>query len=160
MKVVRAGVIALLFAVLLSAADRLTYPVIADNKTAYASRQIAMMVDGRDFLTTDSGYEVFESDQLFGFVEATTTRRGYNGDIHLLVAYDLSARVLAVQVTEHRETPGLGDAIDSAWIDTFRGRQADGTDWELAPEGDFDGITGATITSRAIITAVAEVVHP
>ena len=89
-----------------------------------------------------------------------TTRLGYNGEIHLLVAYDLSARVLAVQVTEHRETPGLGDAIDSAWIDTFRGRQADGTDWGLAPEGDFDAITGATITSRAIITAVAEVVQP
>ena len=160
MKVVRAGFIALLFAVLLSATDHLTYPIITENKTSYESRQIVEMVAGRDLIATDSGYDVFESGRLFGFVKSTNTKHGYNGNIRLLTAYDISGRVLAVRITDHRETPGLGDAIDRDWIETFTGRQAAGTEWALAPEGDFDAITGATITSRAVVRAVAEVLQP
>ena len=160
MKVVRAGFIALLFAALLSATDHLTYPIITENKTSYENRQIVEMVAGKDLIATDAGYEVFESNQLFGFVKATNTNRGYNGNIRLLIAYDIAGRVLAVRITEHRETPGLGDAIDRDWIETFTGRQAGGTEWALAPEGDFDAITGATITSQAVIMAVAEVLQP
>ena len=118
------------------------------------------MVAGRDLIATDSGYDVFDSGRRFGFVKSTNTKHGYNGNIRLLTAYDISGRVLAVRITDHRETPGLGDAIDRDWIETFTGRQAAGTEWALAPEGDFDAITGATITSRAVVRAVAEVLQP
>ncbi len=80
---------------------------------------------------------------------------GYAGPIELLVALTPQRRVTAVRVVDHRETPGLGDAIEyrkSPWIDQFEGLARHQLD--LAPQGAIDALTGATITSRAVIQAV------
>lgn len=99
-------------------------------------------------------------------VADVTTPRGYSGDIRLLVAIEASGRVIGVRVIEHRETPGLGDAIDhrrSNWIEQFVGRQwrrDEASAW--APNrrgGQFDTLTSATLTSAAVIEAVAAVLQ-
>lgn len=86
---------------------------------------------------------------------------GYAGPIRLLVAVDAAGRVLGVRVLEHRETPGLGDAIEarrSDWLRGFDGRSlADPPPgrWEVRRDGgDFDQFTGATVTPRAVVRAV------
>ena len=87
---------------------------------------------------------------------------GYNGAIHLLVAirYDHET-LLGVRVIKHKETPGLGDGIDdkkSHWIHQFDQQSLTQTPlskWRVKKDGgDFDQLTGATITPRAIIKAV------
>ncbi|NJD31325.1 MAG: electron transport complex subunit RsxG [Gammaproteobacteria bacterium] len=86
---------------------------------------------------------------------------GYAGSIRLLVAVGMDGRLLGVRVLSHKETPGLGDAIDerkSDWISKFAGRSLQ----DPAPErwrvrkdgGDFDQFTGATVTPRAVVHAV------
>ena len=68
--------------------------------------------------------------------------------------------MISVRVTRHRETPGIDDKIDiavSPWINQFKGTDGN-TVWFLAPTGDIDGITGATITSRAVTQAISEVI--
>jgi electron transport complex protein RnfG len=89
---------------------------------------------------------------------------GYSGSIRLLVAVDPNGRLLGVRVLEHRETPGIGDAIDerkSGWIRAFTGRSL--TDppadrWRVRKDGgDFDQFTGATVTPRAVVQAVRDV---
>ena len=47
MIILRASIIGLLFAVLLSVANHLTAPEIINNKQAFSERKIAEMVDGR-----------------------------------------------------------------------------------------------------------------
>lgn len=86
---------------------------------------------------------------------------GYMGPITLLVAITADARIHAVHALSHDETPGLGDRIDrsrSDWIEGFRGRSlADppAGRWKVRRDGgDFDQMTGATITSRAVVAAV------
>jgi electron transport complex protein RnfG len=86
---------------------------------------------------------------------------GYAGPIRLLVAVDAAGRVLGVRVLEHRETPGLGDVIESRrsdWLRGFDGRSlADPPPdrWEVRRDGgDFDQFTGATVTPRAVVRAV------
>lgn len=86
---------------------------------------------------------------------------GYSGAIDLLVGIAKSGKLLGVRVTQHRETPGLGDAIDIArsdWILQFDGRalgQPPLERWKVRKDGgDFDQLTGATITPRAIVKAV------
>lgn len=91
---------------------------------------------------------------------------GYSGEIRLILAVDAAGRLLAVRVTQHKETPGLGDYIDpkkdkdkrSPWISQF-----DGLDFNrVAPEkwrvkkdgGVFEARAGATITARAVVKAV------
>ncbi len=90
-----------------------------------------------------------------------TTPRGYSGDIRLLVAVDAGGTVLGVDVLEHRETPGLGDRIESRrsdWLRQFVGRSLNDPEpagW--APDrrgGEFDTLTSATITVDAVVDAV------
>ncbi|MCG6117113.1 MAG: electron transport complex subunit RsxG [Aquimonas sp.] len=87
---------------------------------------------------------------------------GYSGDIDLLLGIDASGRVIAVRVTRHAETPGLGDPIErsrSDWVDGFGGRALGDpalAGWTVRREGgEFDQFTGATITPRAVVRAVA-----
>ena len=90
-----------------------------------------------------------------------TAPDGYSGDIKLLVAIDKDGKVLGVRVIAHRETPGLGDYIDIAhsdWIRNFDAQSLQKTNdegWHVKKDGgQFDFVTGATITPRAVIKAV------
>ncbi len=86
---------------------------------------------------------------------------GYNGAIHLLVAVNMDGTLAGVRVVSHRETPGLGDAIDgqhSDWIYRFTGRSLKDPDekgWAVKRDGGvFDQFTGATITPRAVVKRI------
>ncbi len=89
---------------------------------------------------------------------------GYVSNIRLLVGLDTSGVITGVRVLEHNETPGLGDRIDTAksdWLLQFSGLSASNPEpaaWALSNEsGEFDQITGATITSRAALRAIRRV---
>jgi electron transport complex protein RnfG len=86
---------------------------------------------------------------------------GYSGEIRAIVGVRPDGTVAGVRVLEHRETPGLGDAIEarkSDWIESFRGTalgDPPAEDWTVAPDGGaFDAFTGATITPRAVVRGV------
>ena len=72
---------------------------------------------------------------------------GYGGGFRLAVALDLNGTIKGVRVLDHAETPGFGDILNapSAWLDSFS-------------TGDVDAVTGATITSQAVIEAVSRAV--
>lgn len=91
----------------------------------------------------------------------TTTAVAYTDAIRLWVAVDRSGQVLGVRVISHRETPGLGDQIElskSSWITRFNGTsltQPEPPYWQVRTQGGaFDQLTGATITSRAVVQGV------
>ena len=91
----------------------------------------------------------------------STAPDGYNGAIDLLVGIRHNGTITGVRVIRHRETPGLGDAIDQSqtdWIETFTGKslQYPTPDrWKVRRDGgDFDQLTGATISPRAVVRAV------
>lgn len=86
---------------------------------------------------------------------------GYSGNINLLVGIARDGRISGVRVVSHKETPGLGDYIDiarSAWIRQFDGKSLDNPNseaWKVKKDsGQFDYMTGATITPRAVVKAV------
>jgi electron transport complex protein RnfG len=86
---------------------------------------------------------------------------GYSGAIHLLVGIRYDGSLAGVRVVAHRETPGLGDAIEedrSDWILQFDGRSLENpgaAGWAVRKDGGvFDQLTGATITPRAVVKAV------
>ncbi|MCH8553175.1 MAG: electron transport complex subunit RsxG [Natronospirillum sp.] len=106
-------------------------------------------------------FRALRDEQVTAVVLPVTSRQGYTGDIDLLVAVSRGGEVLGVRVVAHQETPGLGDAIEadrSDWVLQF-----DGTSLSMPPPeqwavrkdgGEFDQLTGATITPRAVVTAV------
>ena len=88
---------------------------------------------------------------------------GFSGPIKLLIGIDDGGAITAVRVLKHRETPGLGDFIDSSksdWIDQFEQKSLSAPDrslWALQRDGGkLDQVTGASITSRAVVKAVKE----
>ena len=85
---------------------------------------------------------------------------GYSGGIEMVVGIRRDGSVAGLRVLAHRETPGLGDAVDarkSDWVRGFRGRSLDNPPaarWTVRKDGgDFDQFTGATITPRAVVHA-------
>lgn len=92
---------------------------------------------------------------------ASVAPHGYNASISLLIGVSPTGEITGVRAVRHRETTGLGDAIDAAksdWIEQFTGKTlaAPGAvRWAVEQDdGEFDSITGATVTSRAVVTAV------
>lgn len=114
-------------------------------------------------LANDSrGWWISDSDNTHrAVVLPVVTRRGYNGEIRLLIGIDEHQRISGVRVTYHQETPGLGDDIErsrSDWITQFEGlglADLPAQGWAVTQDGgEFDALTGATITPRAVVSAV------
>lgn len=103
-----------------------------------------------------------DGDQPVAAIFASVAPKGYNAPINLLIGIATDdARIMGVRVVGHRETPGLGDLIElrkSNWILQFTGKSLTtpaASGWAVRKdEGDFDSITGATVTPRAVVEAV------
>jgi electron transport complex protein RnfG len=86
---------------------------------------------------------------------------GYTTNIDLIVGINRDGSLAGVRVVAHRETPGLGDKIDtrkSDWVLSFANKSLNNPmseQWAVKKDGgDFDQFTGATITPRAVVRAV------
>lgn len=108
-------------------------------------------------------YRVYSADAPAAALFVVSARDGYAGPIRLLVGVDVGGRVTGIQVLEHRETPGLGDLVESSksdWTTQFTGRSIGdpvAAGWAIRSDGGtFDALTGASVTPRAIITAVRQ----
>lgn len=94
-------------------------------------------------------------------VLASIAPNGYGGAIKLLVGVRYDGTLAGVRVISHKETPGLGDAIEaerSNWILGFAGRSLHNPTekrWKVKKDGGvFDQFSGATITPRAVVKGV------
>ena len=90
-----------------------------------------------------------------------TAPDGYSGNIDMVIGVNTQLEVLGVRVVEHKETPGLGDKVELAisdWITSFAGKDFSSDNlapWQVKKDGgEFDQFTGATITPRAVVSAV------
>jgi electron transport complex protein RnfG len=108
-----------------------------------------------------SGYRARKNGEVAGVILPVTARDGYSGDIRLLVGVYRSGRVAGVRVLSHRETPGLGDKVElkkSPWILSFNSKtlvKPSLERWAVVKDGgEFDAFTGATVTPRAVVSAV------
>jgi electron transport complex protein RnfG len=110
-------------------------------------------------------YRATKQGQAVAAAIETTAPDGYSGKIQLVVGITSSeagsAIVTGVRVLEHKETPGLGDKVDlriSNWVLDFDNQSYSeeiATNWAVKKDGgQFDQFTGATITPRAVVSAV------
>lgn len=98
----------------------------------------------------DEMYAAYSGDELLGYV-ALGEANGYGGPIQVAVATGLEGQVLGMAVVEHKETPSFfarvaGDDL----MEKLTGKQYDDS-FRLG--GELDAVTGATITSRALVEA-------
>ena len=108
-------------------------------------------------------YRVYAGEKPVAALFVVSARDGYAGPIRLLIGIAMDGTVTGVRVLEHRETPGLGDKIEttkSDWVLQFDGlslQDPEPARWALKGDGgDFDQLTGASVTPRAVVNAVRE----
>ena len=115
---------------------------VAGNRAAAESR-ILRELAGVDVAATSGDLLLCER----GFAVLRGFGTGYGGAFQLAVAVGADGTVQGVRVIDHQETPGFADIIaaGSPWLESFR-------------SGDVHAVTGATVTSRAVMAAVQRAV--
>lgn len=184
--IVKSGItlaaIAAICTFLVAATFQLTAERIEANEQAWLERSLEPALSGvffegsvteskleipppHDLPGTDTAiiYRVYADGAPVAALFAVTARDGYAGPIRILVGVGIDGTVTGVRIVEHRETPGLGDRIDqsrSDWVYQFDGRSlGDPVEarWLLDVDGgDFDQLTGASVTPRAVIKAIRD----
>lgn len=84
--------------------------------------------------------------------------QGYGGDIVIMVGVRPDGTVNGIEILSQSETPGLGARItEPKFRNQFRGKNLRNATWKVKKDGgDFDQLTGATISPRAVVKAIRE----
>ncbi|KXG77769.1 FMN-binding protein [Thermotalea metallivorans] len=104
-------------------------------------------------------YEGYMNDQLIGYAIAIEGP-GLWGNIRGVVAInDAYDTILGINFLSHSETPGLGGRIDEDWFkEQFRNIKIRATPpyviYRPSPDGTVDAISGATLTSKAVLAII------
>lgn len=105
-------------------------------------------------------FRIIQHDAQTGIILFPIVAKGYKGSIELAVGIMRNGTITGVRTYRHNETKGIGDGIDLAvsdWITQFQGRSLENTTWGISSDNNgFDGLSGATITSRAVIKKVEQ----
>ena len=173
------GLVAVIGTSLLTGVDALTADRIAAQERRVILEQLGQIIPREYDNSLLEDRIVFNDDDHFPKGQLVTAYRarlnkqpvavvlkfnavnGYNGNISLLAGINFDGTLRGVRVISHKETPGLGDAIEvekSNWINSFEGKSLKRPEpalWTVKRDGgSFDQFTGATITPRAVVDAV------
>ena len=168
----------LLSGVAIASVYEATQPRILANKAAALRRAVFHVVPGADSMQTctlrDGQLVLFDAAQdnadaqIYATYDAAGALIGYaipdggpgfQDAIQLIYGFDPQKKqIVGMQVLESRETPGLGDKIikDASFLENFTALAVE-PEIKLVKKGakenahEVDAITGATISSRAIV---------
>ncbi|HTY44595.1 MAG TPA: RnfABCDGE type electron transport complex subunit G [Patescibacteria group bacterium] len=102
-------------------------------------------VNSADQLLYYKGYD--KQGRLVG-VAFKASGKGYSSQIETMAGMSLNGVITAIKVVSHNETPGLGSRVaEPEFAALFANRN-------VGQLGQVQAITGATISSRAVINAV------
>lgn len=153
-------------ALILGVTYNVTKPLIAAQEEKGKKQALERVLPGVDeykqkFSAEKEYYEGYKEGKLVGYA-IYAAGKGYVGDINMLVGINSDGEISGVEVLSQQETPGLGARCIEVkrgekrpwFFKQFKGRSAS----ELSLK-DVEVITGATITTDAIIKAIKEEVE-
>ena len=97
------------------------------------------------------------SGQLMGYVITVTTHEGYGGDIRFSVGIRNDGTVNGISILSIAETPGLGMNAEKVLKPQFAGKTVEKFEYTktgASTDNQVDAISGATITTNAIVNGV------
>ena len=106
----------------------------------------------------DQDYLIFvgeRNDQPWA-VAFESSAGGYGGNIGVLVGYDIEHdKLTGIGILTHSETPGLGSRVTESTFTGNFNNKALNANFNVKQDGGFiDAVTGATISSREVCSAV------
>ncbi len=95
-----------------------------------------------------------------GYVLTYSTNLGYSDPLVMITGFTKDKKVYKADIHFSQETPGLGDKVDRAhgnFLDQFNDKSLNEANWDVKKYGgDFDFITGSTVTSRATVISTSQ----
>lgn len=168
--VVSLGLVTILAAAVLSYVYEATEEPIADMERQKKTEAIAAVVPPFDndpmteiWVDKESGCTVYiakkDGDVVGGAVESYSPN-GFSGRVDVIFGFDAAGTVTGYRVIKHAETPGLGAKMEQWFRDpqghrSVIGRSPADNNLTVSKDGgEVDGITAATISSRAFLDAL------
>lgn len=127
------------------------------DNNPYAEKMIIFTPDKKHKLEL---FPARKNGSINSFAIKSYSDNGFGGRIELIAGFYIDGTVKSFKIIQHNETPGLGSKADEP---RFK-KQFDGFDparhkFKVRQDGgEIDGITAATITSRAVIDAIQRAV--
>ena len=148
------GLICLVAAGLLARVNSLTESRIISQAQAEENSSLnEVMPEAAGFEEVKSGEEIIyykalnKDGRLIGAV-FKTQGKGYSGMIETMSGMLLNGSITAIKILSQNETPGLGTRVaEQEFTVKFKGKK-------LQDLKDIQAITGATVSSRAVIDSV------
>jgi electron transport complex protein RnfG len=158
-------IIAILSAVILAKVYEITKPKIDANEKKAIDAAIYKVVSATDSYKTDkvkdeTVYKCYDRNKKLCGIAFIAEGVGYQDVIKIMVGTDPEFdEILAIEVLDNSETPGLGNRITTPWFENqFNGLNLDNkiTVIKKAPAAasEIQAITGATISSQAVVDIV------
>lgn len=163
-------IITMFIAFLLSFVNGVTKDVIAANDAEKMSEALSSFfpnaaapvsneLEGEYADTVNAFYEVRDGDDgaVIGYY-ADVSPVGFKGEVGMMIGLDASGAVVGISIISCDETIGIGTKIkDEAFLSGFMGikgslKYKKGA--QASDTGYIDGISGATYSSKAVITGV------
>ena len=152
-------------ALALAGVNAITAKKIAENKEQKTKEALQQVLPGATAFeeiafTDETGMvtKVYKTEGVGYAVEVVPS--GFGGDITMMVGVSLEGKVLGTAIISHAETPGLGAvaAADtdkgSSFREQFKGLIAGIAIGKEPDKNQVSAITGATITSQAVVDGV------
>jgi electron transport complex protein RnfG len=149
-----------------AALERSLKPTLADvfyDNTVTESTLVIPVPNDLPGTEPTTVYRVYSQGEPVAAVFVVNEPGGYAGAIQLLIGVEYSGEVTGVRVLAHKETPGIGDLIEASktnWLEQFRSASLESPpreQWTIRRDnGAFDQITGASVTTRAVVRAVKQ----
>ena len=105
-------------------------------------------------------YPAIKNNTLVATAVKTVSKKGFSGEVWLMVGFKPDGTIINISVLEHQETPGLGTKMDDEnFKQQFRNKNPETFALKVKKDGgNVDAITAATISSQAFADAV-EIAH-
>lgn len=157
--------ICLIVSLLLGVVNQITKPRIDAIQAEKIRAAMAQVLEADEYLPiqlqkdlkgVQSVSEARTNGGTLGYV-VQVTASGSQGEIQMMVGVDVDNRVTGVSVIKHSETPNIGTKVvaDQSVLDWFIGMDhAKGEITVNSGSNRFDGISGATVSSKGVAAGV------
>lgn len=150
-------IISAVTAALLAFVNSITEERIAQNERAVMEQALGNIFEGCDSIEAVEGeydapvtavYAVYSKGQLLGYgIQSAPV--GFKDVIGLIVGTDKTGKCIGVEITSISDTPGVGTKVkEGNFLNGF-------IDLDGSSVGQYDTISGATISSKAVKDGVA-----
>ena len=142
----------------LAATNGMTAPIIeAATLAAQEAARTELLPDAQSFekvegIDVANVSDVYRTTTDVGVV-ITSSAKGYGGDVVVMTAITPDGNIKQIKVTEQSETKGIGSNVVStpSYWERYEGVSAGQA---LVLNQDIDAYSGATISSKAVLSAV------